>query len=233
MIMTVKVRRMIKAMGTEFEATVYLPEGPDLTKDRREKADKLDCILQAEVGKINREYDTLDKKTKNTEIEKWRWLGGKLDNILSSVALIIEQSDKNNYYIWPAVGQHLRKELSRGLDDNKRSGTKKDHYRKCWALYTIPGTDWITSWVGWDAFTDRGEQLVYSERLMPLLGEKFSNLKGKLGPDDFKEIAKLTVKYIPTQAKTPKDIDSMPETTLIEIAQSIHRDFSKTKERRA
>ncbi len=218
-------------MGTDFEATIYLPEDLPLTKDRREKAEKLDSILKTEVAKINNEYDTLDKETKNTEIEKWRWLGGKLDNILNSISLI-EQSDINNYHIWPAIGQHLRKELSRGLDDEKRSGTKKDHYRKCWALYKVPGTDWITSWIGWDAFTDRGEQLVYSERLMPLLGEKLGNLKKKLGPDDFKEIAKLTVKYIPSLAKTPKDIDSMPETGLIKIAESICRDFLKEKRRR-
>lgn len=230
MTMTVKVRRKIEAMGTEFEATVYLPEdAPPLTKERREKANKLESILKAETEKINREYDTLDKKIKNNEIEKWRWLGEKLYNILKSVPLI-ERNDIDNYHIWPAIGQHLREELSRGLNDKKRSGTKNDHYRKCWALYTIPGTDWITSWVGWDAFTDRGEQLVYSKRLMPLLEEKFSSLKGKLRPDDFKQIAKLTVRYIPTQAKTPTDIDSMPQTKLVEIADSVYQDFLKYKE---
>lgn len=227
--MTVKVRRKMEAVGVEFEATVYLPEDASLTKERRANADKLDNILKAEANIINSEYDALDKKTRNTEIEKWRWLGGKLDNILNSVALI-EQTDMDNYHIWPAIGQHLRNELSRGLDDKKRSGTKKDHYRKCWALYAVPGTDWITSWVGWDAFTDRGEQLVYSERLMPLLAERFSKLKGKLGADEFKEIAKLAVKYLPTQAKTPKDIDSMPETKLVGIAESIYQDYSKQKE---
>ena len=227
--MTVKVRRRIEAMGTEFEATVYLPEDVWLTKDRREKADKLDNILRAEAEKINKEYDTLDKRTKDSEIQKWRWLGEKLYNILKSVPLI-EQNDIDNHHIWPAIGQYLRKELSRGLNDRKRSGTKNDHYRKCWALYAIPATDWITSWVGWDAFTDRGEQLVYSQRLMPLLREQFINLKEKLRPDDFKEIAKLTVKYIPTQTKTPADVDSMPESKLVEIAEAIYQEFLKYKE---
>lgn len=227
--MTVKVRRKTQAMGAEFEATVYLPEDVLLTRDRREKADKLDRILKAEAEKINREYDTLDKRTKNSEIEKWRWLGKKLDDILRSTPLI-EQSDKDNHCIWPAIGQYLRKELSRGLDDRKRSGTKNDHYRKCWALYSMPGTNWMTSWVGWDAFTDRGEQLVYSKRFMPSLEEKFSSLKGKLKPDDFKQIAKLTVRYIPTQAKTPTDIDSMPETKLLEIAEAVYQGFLKYKQ---
>lgn len=224
--MTVKVIRKIEALGAEFEATIYLPEDVLLTRERRAKADKLDSILKAEVKKINSEYDTLEQKFKSTETEKWRWLGGKLEGILNTVDLI-EDNDQVNHYIWPAIGQHLRKELSRGLDDKKRSGTKKDHYRKCWAFHHIPGTDWITSWVGWDAFTDRGEQVVYSEKLMPLLRARFGKLKEKLGPDDFKEIAKLTVKYIPTQAKTPKDIDSMQEGKLAEIADSIYHDFLK------
>jgi len=227
--MTVKVRRKIEVMGTEFEATVYLPEDILLTKDRREQADKLDNILQVEVEKINKEYDSLGAETKKKEIDKWRWLGKKLNDILISIPSI-EQTDIDNHYIWPAIGQYLRKELSRGLDDKKRSGTKNDHYRKCWALHATPGTDWITSWVGWDAFTDRGEQLVYSQRLMPLLGKKFSNLKRKLQPDDFKEIAKLTVKYVPSQAKAPVDIDSMPETKLGEVAEAVYHDFLKRQE---
>jgi hypothetical protein len=226
--MAVKVRRIIKAMGDEFKATIYLPEDTLLTKNVREKADKLDNILRVEAKKINTEYDNLDDMTKKVEIGKWRWLGHKLDDILNSV-VSIERSDIENHHIWPAIGQYLREELSRGIDDRKRSGTKKDHYRKCWALYHIPGTDWITSWVGWDAFTDRGEQLIYSERLMPLLGARFGNIKGKLKADNFKEIAKLTVKYIPTQAKTPKDIDSMPEAKLVEIANSVYHEYTNLK----
>lgn len=226
--MVVKVRRKTEAMGTEFYATVYLPEEVLLTKDRREKADILDDYLKSTVEEINREYDQLDKKIKSSEIEKWRWLGKKINGILSSSTLI-EQTDIDNHYIWPAIGQFFRKELSRGVDDKKRSGTKNDHYRKCFALATLPGTSWITSWVGWDAFTDRGDQLVYSNRLMPLLEERFGSLDRKLKPDDFKTIAKLLVRYIPTKAKTPKDIDSMPDSKMIEIADIVYQDFSQCK----
>ena len=224
--MTVKVKRKTEAMGTEFEATVYFPENVLLTRDRREKADKLDNVIKAKVEGINKEYDTLGSEFKKRDIEKWRWLGKKLNDILESTPLI-EQVDIDNYYIWPAIGQYLRKELSRGLNDKKRSGTKNDHYRKCQALCTIPGTDWINSWVGWDAFTDRGDQIVYSKRLMPLLRVKFNSLEVKLRPDDYKEIAKIIVSYLPTQVKKPTDIDSIPETKLVEIAESVHRDFMK------
>lgn len=213
-------------MGTEFSATIYLPEGVLLTKDRRVKADQLDHYLRAQVEGINREYDQLDNKIKKTEIDKWRWLGQKIDGILTSTTKI-EQTDLDNHYIWPAIGQYFRNELSRGVNDKKRSGTKNDHYRKCWALATIPGTKWITSWVGWDAFTDRGDQLVYSNRLMPLLEERFADIYRKLKPDDYKEIAKLLVRYVPTKTKAPIDIESMPDSKIIEIADAIYQDFIK------
>jgi len=214
-------------MGTEFEATIYLPEDMLLTRDRRNKADTLDDILKAKIDSVNKEYATLSDNVKKNEIAKWRWLGQKLDNIIKSSP--IEQVDIDNNLIWPALGQYLRTELSRGLDDKKRSGTKYDHYRKCWALYAIPGTTWITSWVGWDAFTDRGEQLVYTKRLMPMLENKFSKLKTNLNSEDLKEIAKLAVKYIPSQAKTPADLASMPDEKLEAIATSVYRDFRKYK----
>jgi len=226
--MTVKVRRRIEAMSTEFEATLYLPEDVPLTKERREKADKLDMKLKAEAEKINTEYDDLARNIKKSEIGKWRWLGQKIAQILESIPSI-EQDDIDNNRIWPAIGQHMRAELSRGLDDKKRSGTRNDHYRKCWALHTLPGTEWITSWAGWDAFTDRGEQLAYDKKLLQLLGERFSRFKDRLSSNDFKEIAQLAVQYIPTKAKNPMVIDSMPETKLVEIADIIYEDFSKSR----
>lgn len=225
--MTVKVRRKVEALGTQFEATVYLPEDMLLTRPRREKADKLDNYLKAEVQKVNSEFDRLDDKTKKVEIEKWRWLGKRINDILESLKSrdLVEQPDIDNHHIWPAIGQYLRKELSRGLEDRKRSGTKNDHYRKCWALYALPGTGWVTSWVGWDAFTDRGDQLAYSKKLLPLLEERFTSLKGQLKPEDFKEIAKIAVSHIPTHAKAPKDIDSMPDSKLAEVAADVYREF--------
>ena len=215
-------------MGKEVELTVYLPEELPLTRDMRANADKLDEILKEETERINKAFEKLEKKTQVNESEKWRWLGGKIDSILKSTSLI-EESDVTNNNIWPAIGQYLRRELRRGVDDKKRSGTKKDHYRKCWLYYSVPGTQWITSWVGWDAFTDRGEQLVNSGNFILVLGKKFDNYQGEKTSDEFKEIAKLAVKYIPTQSKSPADIESMSDEKLVEIANKIYRDFVKAR----
>ena len=224
--MAVIVREYINLGSGPQEVRVFLPKDI-ISKSEREQAEKLDSVLQTAVEKINQEYETLDKSIKKNEIEKWRWLGGRIDEILS-IPLISEQ-DKDNNHIWPAIGQYLRQELSRGLKDKKRSGTKKDHYRKCWALSNLPGTGWITSWIGWDAFTDRGEQLAYSGKLLPLLENRFTGITDKMTPDDFKRIAKLLVEYVPTKAQTPKDIDYLPEDKLVEIADAIYRDFTGSK----
>jgi len=224
--MAVIIRDYIDLGSGPQEVKTFLPK-TILSKSERQQAERLDSILQTMVEEINQQYDTLDKKLKNNEIEKWRWLGGKINEILS-IPFILEK-DKENHHIWPAIGQYLREELSRGLKDKKRSGTKNDHYRKCWALATLNGTGWITSWVGWDAFTDRGEQLAYSEKLLPLLEKRFGNFGGKLSPDDFKKIAKLLVEYIPTKAQTPKDIEYLPEDKLVEIADAVYNEFFTRK----
>jgi hypothetical protein len=224
--MAVIIREYIDFGSGPQEVNTFLPKDI-LSKSEREQAERLDSILKNVVEEINKEYDTLDKEIKNNEIAKWRWLGGRINDILSIP--FISEKDKENHHIWPAIGQYLRHELSRGLKDRKRSGTKNDHYRKCWALATLPGTGWVTSWIGWDAFTDRGEQLAYSGKLLPLLEKRFENLGDKLTPDDFKEIAKLLVEYIPTKARTPKDIEFLPEHKLVEIADTVYETFVKNK----
>lgn len=224
--MAVIIREYIDFGSGLAEVKTFLPKGI-LSKSEREQAQRLDSILKTIVEDINQEYNALDRKIKNNEIDKWRWLGGRIDEILSIP--FISEKDKEYHHIWPAIGQYLRHELSRGLKDRKRSGTKNDHYRKCWALATLPGTEWITSWIGWDALTDRGEQLAYSGKLLPLLEKRFAGFGGKLTPDDFKEIAKLLVAYVPTKARTPKDIEYVPEDKLVEIADAVYDGFLSSR----
>ena len=212
-------------MGREVVSTIYLPEDVPLTRERREKADKLDQILKTEIEKINKSFDKLDdSEMKIKEIKKWRWLGKQIDNLLKGINLI-EKTDIDNHIIWPAIGQYLKGELKRGFDDVKRSGTKNDHYRKCWALASITGADWIDSWVGWDAFTDRGDQLVYNKKLMPIMSVRFLDITPAIKSKEYQLIAKLLIKRIPTKAKTPSNIDAMSEKELERIADSVYREF--------
>jgi len=227
--MVVKVKRKEILLGKEYETKIYLPEDVLLTRDRRLKADRLDEILENEAAKINKEFEQIKEEIKKSNIQKWRWLGKKINFILKNISSI-EKTDIDNNVIWPAIGQYLRDELKRGLDDKKRSGTKNDHYRKCWALATIPGTEWISSWVGWDAFTDRGDQLVYSKKLMPLMKQKFENISPQLSSKEYQFIAKLLIKQIPTKAKLPTNIDAMDVEDIKKIIDAVYTEFLRMRE---
>lgn len=226
--MTVKVKRRVQEFGQEYETTIYLPEDALLTREERERADRLDEILQKKTKTINEKFDSLGIEIRRNEIKKWRWLGKEIDDLLGEVKEI-QQRDIDRNLIWPAIGQYLREELRRGYEDEKRSGTKKDHYRKCWSLATLPGTKWITSWVGWDAFTDRGEQLAQSKKLLPRMEKKFSNIDPPLNSNDFKLIAKLLVKHIPTKEKKPVDIEGMTGGDLKKVVGLVYKEFTKLR----
>lgn len=225
--MVVKVKKKTNLMGSDTEITQYIPEGIPLTRDRREKADSLDTELKKMAQKINEEYDKLDDSVRKDKFKKWKWLGNQIDKILQN-AKNLERTDIDNHAIWPAIGQYLREELKRGFDA-RRSGTKKDHYRKCWLLATLPDLDWINSWSGWDAFIDRGEQLVMSNKIVPVLKKKFGPLSIKLKSRDFQKIAKAVTEQIPSGTDSPFDIDAMSDEEIERIIDLLYKKITQQK----
>ncbi len=211
-------------MGEEREITHYIPEDVPLTRERREKADRLDEELKKAVKEINKRYDDLAPGDKKNELNKWKWLGNEIDDLLENMKNL-DQIDVDNNTIWPAIGQYFREELKRGFDA-RRSGTKKDHYRKCWLLATVPDLQWINSWSGWDAFIDRGEQLVISKKIMPILREKFSGIVSKLKPKDYQKIAKKITELIPSGTTEPVNIDLMKEQEIRKLVDSVYKEFT-------
>ncbi|MBA7528699.1 hypothetical protein ES705_20887 [subsurface metagenome] len=226
--MVVIVRRKVNMGGFEYEAKKYLPEDVLLTKDKKDKAKELDNILENRVKNINKLYDKLPVSVKKISIDKWRWLGKEIDKIFKEVN-IIEAKDKDEYTIWPAIGQFFRKELSAGMDDKKRSGTKNDHYRKCWALYTLKYTEWIKEWIGWDQLVERGEQLIHNEIILKLLSEKIGNVNPKIkGKEEYAALGKLLVEKLPS-LKSKKNISAFTEQELEEIINTVTEAFLKTR----
>lgn len=225
--MVVKIKKKANVMGKDTEITQYLPDGIPLTRERREKADTLDTELQKKVSFINTEYTKLDNAIKKDELKKWKWLGLKIDEVIKSVKNL-EQADIDNHAVWPAIGQYFRNELRRGFDA-KRSGTKKDHYRKCWLIATLSDLDWINSWSGWDAFIDRGEQLVMSNKILPVLKNKFSKISSTLKPRDYQKIAKTITERIPLGTDSPMDVEAMSSAEIEKIVETVYNDFTRQK----
>ena len=213
--MTIKVRQKMTFSGKPFEVDVYLPEEELLTNIKRQEADILDSKVKIEVENINLDYFKLKSKFRNSK-EKWYWLGEKLDTLIKKV--LFKQEDMDSNIIWHAIRQYLYKELIR--EDEKRSGTPQDHLNKCWLLYKTKNHEWIRTWAGWDALTERGDQLL-NEKLLLELGKEFS---GDLKSKDYQFIFKQVVKYIPSLTKR-KEIFLMSENEIKNIISKIKEDL--------
>lgn len=213
--MAIKVRIKRSVLGKEVLASTYLPEGQTLNKERRDKADLLDKELESATKAINSAYADLSVEERKNDFLKWKWLGGELDKVVRKLLSdgTLEQSDIDANAIWPGFAQYMRPELFRGMD-TRRSGSTKDHYRKCWQLANTPHTDWITTWTGWDAFVDRGAQLVGSKKLMPILERHLSGMR--LGKEEYQNLARCIADELPSIGQGAS-ISEMSEEYLEEL----------------
>lgn len=217
--MTVKVKKTETILGKKTAVSVYLPIGFNLNAERRERADALYSRLSNMVDGVNESFEKLPDDIKKNDFKKWKWLGDQLVNMLQVLLgeKSLEQADIDNHAIWPGIGQFFRPELSRGMF-TKRSGVKKDHYRKCWLLATVPSTNWIKTWTGWDAFVDRGEQLVASNRIMPLLEQILKDVK--LKKSDYQDLAREIAGELPSVGQSAT-ISAMSDSDLKSIVEGV------------
>ena len=215
--MTVIVYRKKTVFGKEHLLPEYLPSGTIPTPQIQEEAKALDVSIKKAVTAINSKYG---KKAKNfdNKIEKWRWLGARLAVLLSS--LEHEKADIENNSIWPAISQYLHPDLTRGFN-TKRSGTTKDHLRKAWLLATLPNTDWFNTWIGWDAFVDRGEPLVQDPRILKYLKQTFPNMSSELGKDDYQRIARLLVEVLSSRKGNATNFRLLTDKEIVEAIEKV------------
>jgi hypothetical protein len=222
--MTVIVNKKVTVMGKTFQAPHYFPGDVPPTHIEREKAESLDKLLKLKIEQINHEYKKTKKSQRIDDIEKWRWLGARLDNLLTQTNEI-ERKDIDSHIIWPAISQYLEPELRRD-DDEKRSGTAKDHLRKCILLFRSKGTKWIKNWAGWDALVDRGEQLGTDDRLLQALEKIFLKHIKKLDSRDYQIIFRLVASKIPS-ASGKKELALMNVRELNRIAGEVEKEWLK------
>lgn len=219
--MVVIIHKIVDIEGKKREIESFLPSESLLTKDVIEAAKKSNDAIKNFCDVVNSKYEFLPKEKQKNALMKWRWLGEQLDIFFNNEQLI-QKSDINRNVIWPAIGQYLRNELSSGIN-TKRSGTSKDHYRKCYMLAKCSGTNWFNSWLAWDAFIDRADQLVENDFLLPALEEVFLGLN--LNVKDFQFIAKLTAELLPSTTANPAVIVAMKQPEIKEIAYAVKKRF--------
>jgi len=228
--MVVIIKSKIRMFGKDQIVDLYKPEEILLTEEVREKANLLDKELKSAAARIDRGYKLLPQNIKHNEFQKWMWLGNQIKNLIPELKKLnyLDDKDIDNNLFWSALGQYLNQDLRRGVL-TKRSGTNKDHYRKCWLLATSKNTEWITTWGGWDAFVDRAEQLVGKEKVMLAINKwfKLSSIRS-IKTRDYQAIAKSLVKHFPSGVKKPKLIEMIPQPEVDGIVKSVCEEHFKS-----
>ncbi len=203
----------------------FLPEDTLLTNGVIEEARNADDAIKKFCGEVNKKFKLLPKETQKNALLKWRWLGEQLITFFEN-EFLIKKTDISRNIIWPAIGQYLCDKLSSGIG-TKRSGTPKDHYRKCYMLAKSQGTDWFNSWLAWDAFIDRADQLIENGSLIPELKEVFEG--AELDVKDFQRIAKLTAEALPSATRNPVVLAAMTQNEIRKIAHIVRQRFNDNK----
>ena len=223
--MAVKTKKIIEFSDGQKEAIVYLPSNYILTKEEKEKADKIDKIIEEEIKKINREFQySTDSSIKKNSLLKWKWLSKRLKKLIHFLQKNgLKDKDLRDNIVWIPIRQYLCEELSSG--SGKREGTHKDHYRKVYLLSKIKGLKWINSWAGWDAFADRGDAILQYPEIFSELEKRFSSVTKDLSGKDYQFIAKQLIKYTPMFGEKRKSLSSLSSDKLSLIAQKVFEDY--------
>jgi len=220
--MVVIVYRKEIVFGKECLLPTYLPAGTIPTPKLQETAKELDKEIRTIVASINADYSTESKKFVKS-MDKWRWLGSRLELLLKSLRLL-EKTDIENNSIWPAISQYLQPDLMRGFDA-KRSGTTKDHLKKVWLLASLPNTDWFNTWTGWDAFIDRGESLVGDPRVFKSFKDQLSSRSFDFNKDEYQSLARFFVETLSSRKGNAVNFALLTDK---EIQQAVEQAINKT-----
>ena len=230
--MAVKIKKIIKFEEGPKEVNSYLPADSALTKGEKEKADQIYEIIKTEVNKINKEFQKIKVSLRKDGFSKWKWLSERLKKLIPLLKKNgMKGKDFEDNLIWVSIGQHLCKDLSKGMD-TRRSGTHKDHYRKVYLLSEIEGINWINSWLGWDAFADRGDAILQNPKIFLELDKKFHNFTKELKTKDYQFIAKKLIEHMPMSGVDRKSISSITSKDLALIAEKVFEDYHQERQKR-
>jgi len=162
--MAVIVREERTIGGEKFaNVKIYLSKKDALTKEERERAERLDMRLREEMISIAREakeQHLLRLKGRPGVLPLWYFVGERLAAFVDDKS-IVPAEDKE--YIWRAIWDHAG-DLAPGEKDKKsrKPGFARDHWRYCYLVYQKSGgslkhAERAGTWRAWVEFIDRQE----------------------------------------------------------------------------
>jgi len=191
--MAVILREQVALGGKKSEIKVFHPSGT-LSKEYRERAEKLDIVLQEEMPIMAARVLRQVAVGKNSSpIYKWHLFGMELRKIADNDLVL--PLDVKSGMIWEAVWQHLPESLKpSGTKTEKRLLSKKrtkgrDHFSICYALGAYAENDirWIRRWDDWCQIYYR-DGILQDKRVFDALGEEVRGLKEYPSAGAFRKI---------------------------------------------
>jgi len=197
----VVVRECVKMGGKEVVLKTYQPAGK-LSREDRERADRLDEALSERVPKIADEVMELVPAT--TEVmRRWFLLGKKLRTIVDDDRLVL-RSDVNNGLIWQGIWYHLPDQMKPSSLNVKpyaeQQHKRKDHLSLCYEVsaFEWPVVEWIKRWADWHDLAFR-PGILRDERILRALGDVIGSLERYPSRREFREIIKRLGQAFPTR----------------------------------
>lgn len=203
--MAIILREYVTLSGERSEIKVFYPSGA-LSKEERERAEKLDDFLRTEMPKVaTRILEQVASDKKNYPLFKWHSFGKELREI--AARKLVSPLDVKSGMIWEAVWQHLPESLrpSRTKKEkrlfSKTRASGRDHLSICYALGAYDEQDirWIRRWDDWCQIHYRAG-IVQDKRVFDILGEEIQKLKEYPSRGVFKKIVSNIAHRFPQQA---------------------------------
>ena len=197
---------------------IYHPYGM-ISKDDRERADRLDEVLDTKIPEIAKE--TLARPESKNVLAKWYFFGTEITKILNDDTIVL-QSDIDSGDIWLAIDQKIPE------DSNIKQATKRKDSkfvqspnREAFALaYRLAGFSWddigwLQRWTDWHDLYSR-DIFWKDKRILKALKDAITKLKPYPNRDRYRVILKAVHKELPSN----HDVDSLNEAIIKRIVEN-------------
>ena len=184
--------------------TIYRPYGM-VSKDDRERADRLDEVLDAKIPEIAKE--TLARPESKNVLAKWYFLGTEISKILDDPNLVL-RSDIASGDIWWAIWQKLPEDFDmkyagKERDSKSAQNGNRDTLARAYVLARFSWDDigWLQRWTDW---TDLYSRDIFwkDERILKALKDTITKLKPYPKRDQYRDILKAVRKELPSSRDT-------------------------------
>ena len=218
--------------GSVHVVPVLYPTGRAISKDERERAERLHSFLAKRMPEIEEEITDLGIEGTN-DLQKWHALGQRLTFVDDPD--LVGRDDRESGSIWLAVRQHATelllpkgevvldpKEMASrlsGMESQRRLGKRHDHFERCQRLgeLDLEYVDWLT-WSEFDAYLE-SPGLVQDSRILPLLAHRAKAANRKLKRAEVRSLFKNLREAFPTKRRQ-RDTTGLPEEELLEVIET-------------